>query len=188
MNHINTLPLSVDFRNGVLVADSRHIAQAIGITNKNAVELIRDHLLHFEALNPVRFETASGELLPQGGRNKIKYVLLSEDQAYLLLAFVRNTAKSVPLKVRLIQAFRAVREKLRTVTDSQSTAFGEIAPKSNYGEISNNGLPKVSFRNASFVAARTPSPEKLKSAHNIYQVLPGQLDFFWVLGNREVKA
>lgn len=184
---MNSLPIPVDFRNGLLVADSRHIAEAIGITNKNAVELIRDHLPHFEALNQVRFETAFGKSTPQGGGNKIKYVLLSEDQSYLLLAFVRNNTKSVPLKVRLIQAFRSVRERLQTLTENQSTAFREIAPeKEKYAEPSVNGSPKTTIVKAHFKSAKNPSAENLKKAHSIYQVLPGQLDFFWALGNGEV--
>lgn len=183
---MNSLPLPVDFRNGVLVADSRHIAEAIGITHINAVELIRDHLPHFEELGLTRFQTEAVKIKGQRGKKYQKFVLLSEDQAYLLLTFVRNNSKSVPLKVRLIQTFKSVREKLRSIMESQSTAFGEIAPKKEkYAEPSANGSPKTTIVKAHFKSAKNPSAENLKKAHSIYQVLPGQLDFFWLLGGEK---
>ncbi len=181
---MTTLPIPVDFRNGTLVCDSRHIADAIGIESKSANKLIEDHIKEFEQLGVSRFEIDKPRSGSKGGRPE-KYMLLNEDQAYLMLALVRTNQKNLPLKLRLIQAFRDIRNRLKSITQEQVVAFQTIAPRSNYGVIAPNGLPKVSIRNAAFVAAQNPSGGKLKSAHNIYQVLPDQLDFFWLLGSRK---
>ena len=72
----------------------------------------------FQELNPLRFEIAKGELLPQGGRAKAtRYALLNEDQSYLLLTFSRNNKQVVELKVNLVKAFSRFRKHQQTTED-----------------------------------------------------------------------
>jgi phage regulator Rha-like protein len=107
----------IEKKNEVLV-DSRLMAEHLVISHEAVLKTIDSYLNSFEQLNPLRFEFAKGELLPQGGRAKAtRYALLSEDQSYLLLTFSRNNPRVVELKVRLIKAFSRFRREQQTATD-----------------------------------------------------------------------
>ena len=88
--------------------DSRELAQRLGVKHKNTIELLDKHKADFLELGVLPFQTEkpSG---PNGGRPE-RFALLSEDQAYLLLTYSRNTAKVRGLKVKLVQAFSAARK------------------------------------------------------------------------------
>jgi len=177
---MNSLP--IETHQGELRADSRLIASAIGITNKAAVRLISDHITHFELLGVMRFQNAKPLSNSNGGRPE-KFAVLNEDQAYLLLAFVRNNEKSVPLKVNLIKSFKQARQKIRILSDSSALALKSVLPLNQYGEVSKNGVAKTSIRNSCFYACKTPKAEKLKQAHDVYKIAD-QLNFFWLLGDK----
>ena len=85
--------------------DSRLIASNIGIKHKNLVELVRKHQSDFDEFGITRFQTAIFKLV---GKPE-KFLMLNEDQAYLLLAYSRNTAKVRSLKIALVKAFRDAR-------------------------------------------------------------------------------
>ncbi|MCM2621290.1 Rha family transcriptional regulator [Alcaligenes faecalis] len=87
--------------------DSRLLAQHLGNTHKHVRELLTDYTADFRELGVLRFETAKPGR--QGGRPE-HYALLNEDQAYLLLAYSRNTPKVRQLKIRLVKAFREARQ------------------------------------------------------------------------------
>ncbi|WP_051935339.1 Rha family transcriptional regulator [Deinococcus sp. YIM 77859] len=88
-------------------ADSRDLARALGNQHKNLLSLIDDYLSDFQALGAVAFETRP---LPGGGKPE-RFAFLAEDHCYFLLTLVRNSEQVVPLKRRLVQAFRAAREQ-----------------------------------------------------------------------------
>jgi phage regulator Rha-like protein len=85
-------------------ADTRLMALALGVKHKSLFELVRNYKNDFQVLGKVPFQT---EALPSGQTER--FALLSEDQAYLLLTYSRNTAKVRHLKVKLVQAFRDAR-------------------------------------------------------------------------------
>lgn len=85
--------------------DSRLIASNLGIKHKNLVELVRNHQSDFDEFGITRFQTAIFKLV---GKPE-KFLMLNEDQAYLLLAYSRNTAKVRSLKIALVKAFRDAR-------------------------------------------------------------------------------
>lgn len=88
--------------------DSRLLAQRLGVLHKNSMELLERHLADFRELGIVPFQT---EKLPGSGRGRSeRFALLNEDQAYLLLTYSRNTAKTRALKVKLVQAFGSARK------------------------------------------------------------------------------
>ena len=90
-------------------ADSRALAQHLGLRHSSVFELVNDHLADFETLGIVRFQT---EKLPGGLRGRPeRFALLSEDQTYLVLTFSRNTDRVRGLKVRLVKAFSELRRK-----------------------------------------------------------------------------
>lgn len=88
--------------------DSRLLAQRLGVLHKNSMELLERHLADFRELGILPFQT---EKLPGSGRGRSeRFALLNEDQAYLLLTYSRNTAKTRALKVKLVLAFSSARK------------------------------------------------------------------------------
>lgn len=102
--------ISLTVVNGEPRVDSRLIAEQLGILHKNTRELIQEYLGDFEEFGKVPFETeASGKTnQPQ------KFVLLNEDQSYLLLTYAQNTEQARALKKRLVQSFGEHRRRQAT--------------------------------------------------------------------------
>lgn len=88
--------------------DSRLLAKYLGNQHQHVRELLTDYADDFRELGILRFET--GEIRGRGQPER--YVLLNEDQAYLLLTYSRNTKRARELKVRLVKAFREARQRL----------------------------------------------------------------------------
>lgn len=89
--------------------DSRLIAEQLGAAHQNVRELIQDYQADFEEFGKLRFETeASGKTNQQQ-----KFILLNEDQSYLLLTYIKNTPQARDLKKRLVRAFADCRRSVR---------------------------------------------------------------------------
>jgi phage regulator Rha-like protein len=100
---------------GVLVVDSRLIAQELGIEHENFMETIQKYKNQAEqAFGTIRFQTGSSQM-PDGRPNPKpqKYCLLTEEQATFYMTLSRNTPEVVALKVRLVKAFFEARKKLQ---------------------------------------------------------------------------
>lgn len=86
--------------------DSRVMAEYLGAAHQHIREQIRRYKDDFKEFGIIQFQTGIIE-----GRGKPeKFVLLNEDQAYLLLTFSRNTKKVRSLKVALVKAFAEARK------------------------------------------------------------------------------
>jgi len=85
--------------------DSRLLALQLGTNHQSAFELVKDHRADFQELGILRFQT--GEIKGRGRPEK--FAMLNEDQCYLLLTYSRNTARTRPLKVKLVKAFGEAR-------------------------------------------------------------------------------
>ena len=85
--------------------DSRLIAKRLGIQHRNLFELIEGHKSDFAELGILRFQTG----VIKGRGQPEKFILLNEDQAYLLLTYSRNTKKVCALKLNLVKAFKEAR-------------------------------------------------------------------------------
>ena len=85
--------------------DSRLLAQNMGKRHQDLFELVKTHRASFEQFGVLLFQTGK----PTNGRPE-KFALLTEDQAYFLLTLTRNTARTVALKVKLVQAFSSARK------------------------------------------------------------------------------
>lgn len=85
-------------------ADSRDLASQLGKAHQSVFELVKDYQIDFEQFGLLRFQTGKAT----GGRPE-RFALLNEDQAYLLLTYSRNTAKSRALKIKLVKAFGEAR-------------------------------------------------------------------------------
>jgi phage regulator Rha-like protein len=88
--------------------DSRLIADHLGIKNRSLYALVKSHKADFEQLGILRFQNA---VIKRRGQPE-KYALLNEDQAYLFLAFSRNTKKVCTLKLALVKSFGEARRAL----------------------------------------------------------------------------
>ncbi len=89
--------------------DTRILAEQLGLQHESVFKLVNIYKTSFDELGKVRFEIgpSSGSRTHQNER----FALLNEDQCYLLLTFSRNTERVLQLKVRLVQAFKQVREQ-----------------------------------------------------------------------------
>lgn len=86
---------------GALVVSSEQIAEGSGVQHKNVLELAATHMASLQRFGTVAFETRP---LPGGG-NPVRIALLNEQQATLLMTFMRNTEQVVAFKVALVDAF-----------------------------------------------------------------------------------
>lgn len=98
------------------LVDSRIIATHLGNHSRHTLELIRSYELQFQSLGVMRFQTAKPTKGSKGGRPET-YVLLNEDQCYFVLTLCTNSEKAVALKLKLVTAFKEMRESMAAKVD-----------------------------------------------------------------------
>ena len=98
--------LSVCEKNGILVVDSRLIAQELGIKHgdwmRNVVAKYQSQTE--QAFGQLRFEngTVTNSV---GAVNKVRFVYLTEEQSLFFMTLSRNTERVVQCKIQLVKAF-----------------------------------------------------------------------------------
>ena len=97
--------------------DSRLLANHLGNQHRPVMVLIEKYAQSFATFGKVLFEKAPSIDSLTGQRER--YALLTEDQAFFLLALSRNNDRVVALKVKLIQAF----SEARRVVDQRQTEY-----------------------------------------------------------------
>lgn len=113
----------VSFSNGQAVTTSLTIAEGTNNQHKNVLELIRQNVSDLEEFGPLAFQTRKGEPLPQGGFAKsTEYALLNEQQATLLITYMRNNDVVRAFKKQLVKAFYEAMHD-RTVPKSLAQAL-----------------------------------------------------------------
>lgn len=98
----------VQVADGVATTTSMRIANGTQVQHKNLRELIEDNLPDFEEFGRVRFETAKPPEGTNGGR-PVKYAILNEEHATLLLTYMRNSDIVRDFKKRLVREFWELR-------------------------------------------------------------------------------
>lgn len=93
---------------GDLRVSSPTIAERTDVQHKNVLELVGKNLAQLSAFGGVAFETRP--LL--GGGNPQRIAMLNEQQATLLMTFMRNSTIVVAFKVQLVEQFYAMRNAL----------------------------------------------------------------------------
>lgn len=106
MNAITIKPLPLVIKD-IPRVDSRLLAANMGKTHQSLFELVKDYRADFEEMGKVRFETGASPGSKTGQTER--FAMLSEDQAYLLLTYTRNTARTRQLKIKLVKAFAEAR-------------------------------------------------------------------------------
>jgi len=121
--------------NGQFVTDTLTIAGLVENQHKNVLELVRNYLNDFEEFGEVAFET---RLNCQG--SPTEYAILNEDQAYLLLTYMRNTAIVRNAKKALVRAFKVAREAASSHSYNYSRLLTAIAKSEEIAARINSGL------------------------------------------------
>ena len=97
-------------KRGVLYADSRDVAQVLGIEHEAVMKLLREKKEFGIAGSD--FKSESAKRADGMGGTVFKYALLSERQCLILITFVRNSDEAVKAKVALVDAFMAMQKEL----------------------------------------------------------------------------
>ena len=111
---------------GALVVASTTIAQHAEVQHKNVLELVRDNVEDFEEFGTVAFETRP---LPGGGKPQ-QIAQLNEQQATLLLTYMRNSAPVRRFKKGLVRAFYAMAQQItakpKTIEEMTLEVMGHL--------------------------------------------------------------
>jgi len=86
---------------GELRASTEVIAQGMAYQRASTIKLVRRHQTRLESFGPIRFQIRMGA----HGGVPVEYADLNEQQAALIVSFMRNTARVIDFKVSLIAEF-----------------------------------------------------------------------------------
>lgn len=97
---------------------SEAIAQWAGVQRHTVTRLIREHESDFQEFGRVGFEIQA--LPTKGGVQKHKIYRLNEQQATLLMTYLRNTPQVIAFKKELVRQFFLMRGKLANVASARN--------------------------------------------------------------------
>ena len=95
--------------------DSLLMAKPLGVSHHAVLQLIDKNIDAFKSLGQLAFQKRV--VSKKGAGQATRYALLTEDQAYFLLALSRNTKRVVELKRNLIQAFSRFRSEQQNAAE-----------------------------------------------------------------------
>lgn len=95
---------------GELRVSSLAAAESTGVQHKNILGLVRDNMADFEEFGRVAFETQPFET--PGGVQRREVALLNEQQATLLVTYMRNSEVVREFKKALVKEFFEMRQTL----------------------------------------------------------------------------
>lgn len=110
--HSTTNAIAVSVVDSEPRIDSRLVATELGVEIKATHQLVDKYSSQFQELGQLPFKMEAVKREGERGTKYEKFYLMNEDQTYFLMALVRNTAQSVDLKKRLVQAFADCRSRL----------------------------------------------------------------------------
>jgi len=99
----------VRVRDGELVTTSLIIAEGIQRVHDVVIRAIRLYLSDFEEFGPCRIKSCMANRSQGGGRPK-KYAILNEEQANLLIMYMKNTPAVRAFKKALLKEFKRLRK------------------------------------------------------------------------------
>ena len=146
--------IEVQNQSGVLVVDSRLIAQDLGIEHRSLLQLIDDYQTQVEqAFGILRFENAEIE----GRGRPARFAFLTEDQATFVMTLSRNTDAVVKAKLSLVRSFSAAKAALQ----GQAPQPQPIAPPTDpFWQLIDGAI------------ARNMQPEQVISLKRLYDGTP----------------
>ena len=96
---------------------SEIIAEAAGVKRRSVTHLIQQHKADLEEFGRVRFEITP--LQTAGGIQKVTVYRLNEQQATLLMTYLKNTEQVRAFKKELVRQFYAMRDFIRERATSE---------------------------------------------------------------------
>lgn len=114
-------PIALTVSKNEARADSRLLAEHLGLQHESVYKTIKDYRAEFEGLGKVGFQIGASANGKTGQR--VCFALLNEDQAYFLLTMSRNTPRVVGLKLELVKAFRGTRLALAAYQEGTLPSF-----------------------------------------------------------------
>ena len=119
--------LAINEENGVLVVDSRLLAQELGIQHRSFYQkLILKYQQEIEEdWGVLRFEIAKPLEGSPGGRPE-RYALLTEQQSYLVLTYSKNTPQARQCKRNLVKAFDEAKKLIEKVIPAQAQEIEKL--------------------------------------------------------------
>lgn len=102
------------------VTSSLLIAEGTENQHKNVLELIRNNIDDLEEFGLVAFQTRA-RLEGQHGGGNMEYALLNEQQATLLITYMRNSPTVRSFKKALVKAFFEMRDQLNKPQSNKHT-------------------------------------------------------------------
>lgn len=105
---------------GILVVDSRLIAERLNVEHSSFIEIVEKYKTLAETeFGSIRFETGLKSGVKRGGKQP-RYALLTEPQATFFMTLSRNTSEVVWCKIDLVVAFENAKSALnRTKTPAE---------------------------------------------------------------------
>jgi phage regulator Rha-like protein len=113
--------LAILEQDGILVVDSRLVADLLGIQHRSFFQKV---ILKYqqdieEDWGVLRFQIAKLSQSSRGGRPE-RYALLTEQQAYLVLTYSKNTPQSRQCKRQLVKAFDKAKKVIQETIPAQT--------------------------------------------------------------------
>lgn len=99
----------VTFHNNVPSVSHRVIAEYTKMQEKSVTRIIQNHIADFEEFGRLTFQTHS--LQTNGGKQEVRTYFLNEQQATLLLTYLKNVPIVRAFKKALVKEFYALREQ-----------------------------------------------------------------------------
>ena len=115
--------IEIDSLDGVLVVDSRLIANQLGIEHRSFFRTIKKYETRIEQ----RFGVVRFNFTPcDNAGHAEKYALLTENQSMALMTFSKNTDEVVECKLNLVDAFDKAKQVIKTVIPAQNDRLREL--------------------------------------------------------------
>lgn len=115
------IPLIARSDDGVLRVSSETIAEGAGIEHRAVLQLVAKHMTRLERFGQVTFE-----MRPGYNNSQIRLALLNEQQATLVMTFMKNTERVIDFKVALVDGFYSMAQELaqpqKTLTNDEIVA------------------------------------------------------------------
>lgn len=111
----------VSIVNGEALTTTLAISEGVGYEHKTVIQLVRQYLSDLQEFGRVAFENAAFKT--NGGVQSREIALLNEDQATLLITYMRNNDVVRMFKKTLVRAFRDMRNSSHTLPQSFSEAL-----------------------------------------------------------------
>ena len=168
-------------RDGVLVVDSRLIAEELNIRHKNFLATIEKYLNQIElSFGAVAFETREFKT-KQGNHSTERFAWLTEDQATFLMTLSRNTEKVVQCKLELLKAFSKAKQVIKDTLSVQAQKSEclqlelELAKaKQHYQESGQAIAFSTSSAMLAFIRGEAPLPPKIEHRDRFIDPITGK--------------